>query len=103
MANKKAMQTILLAKPITAEEALTYGLLCDLFEDGQVLNNTIKVAAELAASGPEALQAAKEAICRGTWVFLSSLPTVFSHTSHTLEAWTARSPSCNYISLPWMP
>ncbi|OTA05794.1 enoyl-CoA hydratase/isomerase family protein [Trichoderma parareesei] len=60
----KAMQTILLAKPITAEEGLSHGLVCQLFEDGTVLENTVKVAADLAANATEAMQLAKEAICR---------------------------------------
>jgi enoyl-CoA hydratase/carnithine racemase len=61
----QAMQTILLAKPITAEEGLSHGLVCQLFEDGTVLDNTVKVAADLAANATEAMQLAKEAICRG--------------------------------------
>ncbi|KAL6866869.1 ClpP/crotonase-like domain-containing protein [Trichoderma novae-zelandiae] len=60
----KAMRTILLGKPITAEEGLSHGLVCELFEDGTVLKNTVKVAAELAANATEAMQLAKEAICR---------------------------------------
>ncbi|UKZ56837.1 hypothetical protein TrVGV298_010681 [Trichoderma virens] len=60
----KAMRTILLGKPITAEEGLSHGLVCELFDDGSVLESTIKVAAELAANATEAMQLAKEAICR---------------------------------------
>ncbi|KAH8122116.1 putative enoyl-CoA hydratase [Trichoderma asperelloides] len=60
----KAMRTILLGKPITAEEGLSHGLVCELFEDGAVLENTVKVAADLAANATEAMQLAKEAICR---------------------------------------
>ncbi|KAH6605345.1 ClpP/crotonase [Trichoderma cornu-damae] len=60
----KAMQTILLGKPITAEQGLSYGLVCEVFEDGAVLENTVKVAAGLAANASEAMQLAKEAICR---------------------------------------
>jgi enoyl-CoA hydratase/carnithine racemase len=61
----QAMRTILLGKPITAEEGLSHGLVCELFEDGSVLENTVKVAADLAANATEAMQLAKEAICRG--------------------------------------
>ncbi|KAL5095093.1 putative enoyl-CoA hydratase [Trichoderma sp. SZMC 28011] len=60
----KAMRTILLGKPITAEEGLSHGLVCELFEDGKVLEETVKVAADLAANATEAMQLAKEAICR---------------------------------------
>lgn len=61
----QAMRTILLGKPITAKEGLSHGLVCELFEDGAVLENTVKVAADLAANATEAMQLAKEAICRG--------------------------------------
>ncbi|KAL6901470.1 putative enoyl-CoA hydratase [Trichoderma evansii] len=60
----KAMRTIILGKPITAEEGFSHGLVCELFEDGAVLENTVKVAADLAANATEAMQLAKEAICR---------------------------------------
>ncbi|KAK5991326.1 Enoyl-CoA hydratase 1 [Cladobotryum mycophilum] len=60
----RAMRTILLGKPISAEEGLAAGLVCELFDDGTVLSNTIQVAAELAANATEAMQLAKEAICR---------------------------------------
>lgn len=61
----QAMQTILLGKPITAVDGLSHGLVCELFEDGTVLDKTVKVAADLAANATEAMQLAKEAICRG--------------------------------------
>ncbi|KAL3953884.1 hypothetical protein ACCO45_011840 [Purpureocillium lilacinum] len=59
-----AMRTILLGRPIAAEEALSCGLLCDLVDDGDLLQHAINVGAGLGERGPEALQFAKEAICR---------------------------------------
>ncbi|PNY29400.1 Uncharacterized protein TCAP_00691, partial [Tolypocladium capitatum] len=60
----RAMRTILLGRPMTAEEAMSCGLLCDLVEDGDMLPRAIDVATDLVGHGPEALQSAKEAICR---------------------------------------
>ncbi|KAJ6444926.1 crotonase, core [Purpureocillium lavendulum] len=59
-----AMRTILLGRPIAADEALSCGLLCDLVDDGDLLQQAINVGAGLGERGPEALQFAKEAICR---------------------------------------
>lgn len=78
----QAMRTILLGKPITAEEGLSHGLVCELFEDGAVLENTIKVAADLAANATEAMQLAKEAICRGENTFISPLNFCRHHHHH---------------------
>ncbi|KZZ95480.1 Crotonase, core [Moelleriella libera RCEF 2490] len=61
----RAMRTIVMGRPITAEEALSWGLVCDLAEDGDMLWRTIAAAKALAEEhGPEALLAAKEAVCR---------------------------------------
>lgn len=59
------MRTILTGKPITSEEALSWGLLCELMEDGVLLQQTIVAATALTTHGSEALELAKEAICRG--------------------------------------
>lgn len=59
------MRTILLGRPITADEALSWGLLCDLVADGDLMKQATSTARELAGRGPEALQFAKEAIGRG--------------------------------------
>ncbi|KID59882.1 Crotonase, core, partial [Metarhizium hybridum] len=61
----RAMRTILAGKPITSEEALSWGLLCELMEDGVLLQQTIVAATALTTHGSEALELAKEAICRG--------------------------------------
>ncbi|KAF7562589.1 hypothetical protein G7046_g1544 [Stylonectria norvegica] len=60
----RAMKAILLGTPISADEALSCGLVCDLFDNGQVLEQTINVATRLASQGSIATQLAKEAICR---------------------------------------
>lgn len=69
------MRTILLGRPITAEEAVSCGLVCDLVKGSDLLQHTINLAASLAHHGQEALQLAKEAICRGKCqsLFLFSL------------------------------
>ncbi|KAF5018123.1 hypothetical protein F66182_9916 [Fusarium sp. NRRL 66182] len=61
----KAMQMILLGKPITAEEARSAGLIAQLYESGSVLDRVVQdTAAMLAGLSPMALGLAKEAICR---------------------------------------
>ena len=64
--NGVPMRTILLGRPITAGEALSSGLLCDLVDDDGLIEHAVRVAGGLLDHGPEALQLAKEAICRGT-------------------------------------
>jgi len=45
------------------------GLIADLFEPGTVLQNTVKVASELAQQSSEAMCLAKQAICHGElWI-----------------------------------
>ncbi|KAH6988200.1 ClpP/crotonase-like domain-containing protein [Ilyonectria sp. MPI-CAGE-AT-0026] len=60
----KAMQMILLAAPMTATEALSAGLVAQLFEPGTVLENTVEIASQLAGSSPTALSLAKDAVSR---------------------------------------
>ncbi|CAM1508540.1 Fc.00g053880.m01.CDS01 [Cosmosporella sp. VM-42] len=60
----RAMKAILLGAPISSDEALSCGLVCDIFDDGHVLDKTIEVAASLCTKGSIATQLAKEAICR---------------------------------------
>ncbi|KAF5680009.1 enoyl hydratase [Fusarium heterosporum] len=61
----KAMQMILLGRPISADEALSAGLVAQLYESGKVLDSVVQeTATSLAALSPTALGLAKEAICR---------------------------------------
>ncbi|KAM4058936.1 enoyl-CoA hydratase/isomerase domain-containing protein [Hirsutella rhossiliensis] len=60
----RAMRTILLGRPITGDEAMSWGLLCDLVADADLMEQTMMTATELAGRGQEALQFAKEAIGR---------------------------------------
>ncbi|RGP77177.1 enoyl- hydratase [Fusarium longipes] len=61
----KAMQMILLGRPIPAEEARSAGLVAQLYECGRVLDNVVQdTASKLAALSPTALGLAKEAICK---------------------------------------
>lgn len=59
------MRTILTGQPITSQDAMSWGLLCDLVEDEKLMQQTIALAVGLTEHGPEAMQLAKEAICRG--------------------------------------
>lgn len=61
------MQTILLGKQITSEEAVAAGLACEVFPDGDLLNHTLEAAKKIAEQAPEATALAKEAICRGAY------------------------------------
>ncbi|PHH72280.1 hypothetical protein CDD83_5002 [Cordyceps sp. RAO-2017] len=60
----RAMRTILLGRPITADEAVSWGLVCDLADEADLMQQAIEVATGLALRGQEALQLAKEAIVR---------------------------------------
>ncbi|KAG5989436.1 hypothetical protein E4U54_004337 [Claviceps lovelessii] len=60
----RAMRTILTGRPITSEEALSWGLVCDLMEDCDMLQQTIAMAKALTEHGTVALELAKEAVCR---------------------------------------
>ncbi|KIL87344.1 hypothetical protein FAVG1_09048 [Fusarium avenaceum] len=61
----KAMQMILLGRPMSADEARSAGLVAQLYESGEVLDSVIRdTAASLAGLSPTALGLAKEAICR---------------------------------------
>ncbi|KPM43746.1 hypothetical protein AK830_g2756 [Neonectria ditissima] len=60
----RAMQMILLGSSISAAEATSAGLVAQLFEPGQVLENTVQTASKLAGLSPAALSLAKEAVCR---------------------------------------
>ncbi|RCI09592.1 hypothetical protein L249_4021 [Ophiocordyceps polyrhachis-furcata BCC 54312] len=59
-----AMRTILLGRPISAEEALSWGLLCDVVAGDRLMELSLDLATELAGRGQQAVQMAKEAINR---------------------------------------
>ena len=59
------MKIILTGQPISSQEAQSMGLVAELYQPGTVLQNTVKVASELAEQSNSALCLAKEAICRG--------------------------------------
>jgi enoyl-CoA hydratase len=67
------MQVILLGKQLDAAEAQSAGLVAEVFEPGTVLENTIKIASQLANKSRVALSLAKEAVCRGMQSFHTSL------------------------------
>lgn len=55
---------ILFGATITGQEALSNGLVAELFPHGSVLDGAIRAAQQLASLGSLAVQLAKEAICR---------------------------------------
>jgi hypothetical protein len=63
----KAMHMILLGANITSDEAKAHGLVAEIYPAGSVLDNTLKLAGQLAQLSPGALSLAKEAIRRSTF------------------------------------
>ena len=53
----KAMEILLTAEPITAEDALSWGLVGRVVPDGEALAEARKIADRIAANGPLAVQA----------------------------------------------
>jgi enoyl-CoA hydratase len=58
----QAMELLLTGKHITAEEALRIGLIGRVVPDGQALSEARKVAEQIAANGPLAVQAIKRSV-----------------------------------------
>ncbi|MDT0159892.1 enoyl-CoA hydratase-related protein [Bacillus sp. AG4(2022)] len=61
----KALELILTARRLTSEEALHYGLLTKAVPLDQLLEECLKLAEEMLANGPVALQQAKFAVKQG--------------------------------------
>jgi enoyl-CoA hydratase len=61
----KALELILTARRLTSEEALHYGLLTKAVPQNQLLEECLKLAEEMLANGPVALQQAKFAVKQG--------------------------------------
>jgi len=55
-----AMKMALTAKPITAEQALEYGMIAEVTEKGEALNAALELAAAVAKNAPLGLIASKE-------------------------------------------
>lgn len=70
---------MLFGTPVSSEEALTCGLVCDTFRDGEVLEKTIDAAAHLTTQGGVVVHSDKTAMSR-------SLLTCWSHPSIVHEA-----------------
>jgi enoyl-CoA hydratase len=60
----KAMEMILTGNPITADEALRAGLVSRVVPVGDLMEETKKIASEIASKPPISVRAAKEAILR---------------------------------------
>lgn len=61
----RAMEMVLLAKRLTAQEALTWGILNHVSAPGQLLKDALIWANKISEAGPIAIQQAKKAIQRG--------------------------------------
>ena len=59
------MKMILSGAPIQAIEAVSMGLVSDVYEPGTVVEHAISLASGLATNSPQAVSLAKEAIIRG--------------------------------------
>ncbi|TNE87170.1 MAG: crotonase/enoyl-CoA hydratase family protein [Deltaproteobacteria bacterium] len=57
-----AMDMLLTARRISAEEALSYGLIGRVVDDGQALGHAREIAEQIAANGPLAVQAIKRSV-----------------------------------------
>jgi enoyl-CoA hydratase len=68
----RAMELILTARRLTAEEALTLGLLTKVVEGKQLLTESLAFVTEILANGPIALQQAKFAVKNGMNADLST-------------------------------
>lgn len=68
----KALELILTARRIKAEEALQYGLLTSVSNEADLLNDCLKLADAMLANGPVALQQAKFAVKQGMNVDLQT-------------------------------
>jgi enoyl-CoA hydratase len=58
----KAMEMLLTGQRYTAQEALSFGLIGRIVADGQTLDEARKVAEQIAANGPLAVQAVKKSV-----------------------------------------
>lgn len=58
----KAMEMLLTAEPVTAREALSFGLIGRVVPDGQALAEAERIAQRIARNGPLAVQAIKRSV-----------------------------------------
>ena len=65
MAERRAKELILSAKPFSAEEALDWGLVNAVFPGAQLLEETLQTAQRIAGNAPVAVRQARQAIHRG--------------------------------------
>ena len=62
---RRAKELILSAKPFTADEALTWGMVNEVCEDAELMPKTLAAARRICANGPIAVRQAKKAIHHG--------------------------------------
>ncbi|GJL95128.1 MAG: 2,3-dehydroadipyl-CoA hydratase [Hyphococcus sp.] len=58
----RAMQMVLTGKPITAEEAVSYGLVAELTDPGKATERAVELATDIASRAPLAMQQAKAVV-----------------------------------------
>ncbi|MFO1445481.1 enoyl-CoA hydratase/isomerase family protein [Bacillus sp. Bva_UNVM-123] len=68
----KALELILTAKRLTAEEGTEYGMINRVIEKNELLNASLELAQQMLANGPLAIQQAKFAIKHGMGVDLQT-------------------------------
>lgn len=69
---RRAKELILAARPFSAEEALSWGVVNKLCEAGKVLDDTLEVAGRIASLAPLSVRQAKHAIRDGLHMELAS-------------------------------
>ncbi|MGC1443112.1 MAG: enoyl-CoA hydratase-related protein [Burkholderiaceae bacterium] len=68
---RRAKELILSAKPFSAEQALQWGLLNEVYPQDVLLDESLNIAERIAANAPIAVRQAKQAIHRGLQMSLS--------------------------------
>ena len=63
-----ALELLLTGRRFSAEEALRYGLIGHVVEDGQALEKALELAARIAANGPIAVQAIKRSVLESEYL-----------------------------------
>lgn len=71
MGERRAKEVILSGAPFSAEEAMQWGLVNQLFPQDRLLQETLGIAARIAGNAPIAVRQAKQAIYRGSQMSLS--------------------------------
>jgi enoyl-CoA hydratase len=63
-----AMEMLLTGRRVSAAEALSFGLIGRVVEDGKALETALEIAQQVAANGPLAVQAIKRSVAASEWL-----------------------------------